>query len=513
MEDLVPDEEMDDLLEAPAGASSVSIPELVRTGAVNSAFFARSFFPNTVRWGAAPFHARMWAELENPNKRFVNLRCFRGSAKTTLLTLFIAKRVAYSVSRTILCISASEAHAARRIQWLRGAIDRNPLFAQTFGLSPGKKWQETEIEIMHGVDQRPIWILGVGITGNIRGINFDDYRPDLIVLDDVITDENANTEEQREKINDLILGAVTHSLAPKIDAPNAKLAMLQTPLHDMDASSLAARSAQWSTITIPCWTPETMNLSVDEQVSAWPQVYPTKDLRQKKKEALANNSYRIFAREMECKLVAGENSSFRPNWLQTYSDPPLGGMSVLAIDPVPPPSDKAMANALKGKDYEAQVIVTKKNGEYYVREVVTNRGHEPNWSVATALRLATEYRVSCIVVEAVAYQRVLKYLLEQEMKRLGRYWLLKPLDRKQNKFVRITAALSGPGSAKRLFVREAHEDLRQQWTDFPNGSHDDIVDALATAITELDKPTLDLSSDEYAVVDGGDEFLRIGGAP
>lgn len=509
MEDL----EGEELLPEEVPGPGIPIGELVRVGAVNSAFFARTFFPNTVRWGAAPFHAQMWAELENPSKRFVNLRCFRGSAKTTLLTLFIAKRIAYSMSRTILCVSASEAHAARRIQWLRGAIDRNPLFSQTFGLQPGKKWQETEIEIMHGVDQRPIWVLGVGITGNIRGINFDDYRPDLIILDDVITDENANTDEQREKINDLILGAITHSLAPKLDAPNAKLAMLQTPLHDQDASSQASRDSQWSTLTIPCWTPETQNAPVDEQVSAWPTVYPTADLREKKRNALANNSYRIFAREMECKLVAGENSSFRPNWLQTYTDEPLGGMSVLAIDPVPPPSDKSMAKALKGKDYEAHVVVTKKNGSYYVREVVANRGHEPNWSTRTALQLATDYRVSCIVVEAVAYQRVLKYLLEQAMKQMGRYWLVKPLDRKQNKFVRITAALSGPGAAKRIFIREAHDDLRQQWTDFPNGAHDDLVDALATAITELDKPTLDLNSDEYAVVDGEDDFLRIGGAP
>ncbi|MGH7473060.1 MAG: hypothetical protein ACREJW_03890, partial [Candidatus Methylomirabilales bacterium] len=162
--------------------------------------------------------------LENAKYRYLNVIVFRGGAKTTLLRTYTAKRIAYGISRTILYVGASEPHAVRSIQWLRTQVDKNVRFSSAFGLSPGRKWQENEIEISRGIDGTGAWVLGVGITSNsLRGINFDDYRPDTIIIDDAINDENAATAEQRLKIRDLILGALKESLAPESEEPNAKL--------------------------------------------------------------------------------------------------------------------------------------------------------------------------------------------------------------------------------------------------------------------------------------------------
>src|SRR6266404_2360695 len=211
-------------------SSTIEVGELVRLCAVDNDLFGRTFFPKAIRQKAPPFHREMDDLLNDPSSRLINMRCFRGSAKTTKLRVFLAKRIAYGISRSILYIGASEGHAARSIQWIRSAIeplrtqDAKPIpsfFAGTFGLSPGKKWTDTEIEIVRRLDPHPVWCLGVGITGSIRGINFDDFRPDLIVLDDIVTDENAATFEQREKITDLVLGAVSGSLISEVEEPNA----------------------------------------------------------------------------------------------------------------------------------------------------------------------------------------------------------------------------------------------------------------------------------------------------
>jgi hypothetical protein len=45
------------------------------------------------------------------------------------------------------------------------------------------------------------------------------------------TDENCATLEQRQKISDLVHGALKKSLAPPVDDPNAKMVMLVTPQH------------------------------------------------------------------------------------------------------------------------------------------------------------------------------------------------------------------------------------------------------------------------------------------
>ena len=242
----------------------------------------------------------------------------------------------------MLYVGASEKDAIRSVQWLRTQVERNKLWRETFGLVQGRKWEETQIEITHTVFGHTIWVLAAGITGSLRGINFDDYRPDLIIVNDPQTDETAATLEQRNKVADLILGAVRNSLAPATEEPNAKLAMAITPQHNEDISQQALQDRQWTSRVFPCWTKETMNLPLDQQVSSWEEQFPTATLREEKRAALQRNKLSIFSREMECRLISSEMAQFRPSWLNVRDRPnsaPRGCFAVLGIDPVPPPSE------------------------------------------------------------------------------------------------------------------------------------------------------------------------------
>jgi hypothetical protein len=475
---------------ADTSAASVSLKEMVQLAAVDAEIFGRTFFPGTLRQATPPSHRIIDRELDDPTARFVNLQVHRDGAKTTKLRLFAARRVAFGTSRTILYIGASESHAIRSVRWLRSAVERNKLYAGTFGLVPGNKWQDHELEIINTVLDQRIWVLGVGIVGNIRGINFDDYRPDTIVLDDVVTDENAITLEQREKITDLVLGAVANSLAPRIEAPNAKMAMLQTPIHPEDVSSTAARSDRWRTVQVPCWTQETMERPVDEQISAWPERHPTDELRKLKKQHIAENKLSLFIREWECKLVSAETSAFKPFWLKYYGRDgkrpgPRETFNILAIDPVPPPSDREVAKELHGKAFEAVGVIGHSGEDYHVLDYRTQRGHEPNWTVATAFELAARYQVGRIVVEAVAYQRVLKYLLEQEMKRRGLYWVVVPLVDTRKKYNRIVSTLAGPGAHGHIWCGQEQSEFIEQWNSYPRCTYFDVLDMVAIGVSSL----------------------------
>lgn len=500
-------------VDGPADAVYPNVPlgELVRLAAVDNDLFARTFFASTVRQRSPLFHFEMDARLDNPLMRKVNLRCFRGSAKTTKLRLFTAKRIAYGISRTILYIGASEAKASQSIMWLRSKIEPQmnaggsyvrPLFSQAFDLTLEKS-TETELKVRHGVTGETTWVLGVGITGDsIRGINFDDYRPDLIILDDIVTDENAGSAEQREKISDLVLGAVLNSLAPTSEAPNAKIALLQTPLHGDDVSARAAKSPDWNTATFGCWTESTANFPDDLKQSIWEERYPTRELRRQKQEAITINKLSVFLREMECKLTSAEVCPFLPEWLKyRTADPPLRGVAVLAIDPVPPPSDAAIARALKGNDFEAQVVWRRVNGEYHLVECVTSKGHEPAWSVSTAMSLAYKHRVSRIVLQNIQYERTLKWLLEQEMRRRRIYYMLVDTSSKaiqKSKYNRITSAFQPVASQGHVWVDDTQIDFINQFVEFKLGiDHDDILDASANALMELINPYLELGDDEY----------------
>jgi predicted phage terminase large subunit-like protein len=472
----------------------LTLDEVVRLGAVDTEFYCRTFHASTFRQPSPPFAKRMWDALENPHYRNVELLSFRGSAKTTRLRTFAAKRIAYGISRTILYIGASERDAIRSVQWIRNQVERNQLWSSTFGLSQGKKWEETQIEIQHKTLDHPIWVLAAGISGSLRGINFDDYRPDLIIVDDPITDETAATSEQREKTVDLILGAVQNSLAPPSEEPNAKLALAATPQHNDDASMRALRSLDWHSVVVPCWTEETLFKPVEEQESVWPERWPSQELRKKKLAHIRENKLSVWAREMECRLVTPEESAFRISWLNFYDHKLEGASCVLAIDPVPPPSERELQKGLAGKDFECQVVWGRSEGNYYLLDYEIKRGHDPSWSIAKMFELARRHRVTKIVIESVAYQRTLAWLAAQEMQRRGIYYTIIPYTDSRKKATRIISTIGSLATHGKLFVRAEHSEFIQQYETYSERrsiDHDDVLDASAIALSEISNPYLE----------------------
>lgn len=499
-------------MNAPVVGQSLPVDELVKLCAVDNVLFEKTFFPKAARQESAPFHTDMWNHLEDPTKRFLNLVCFRDSAKTTKLRIFTGKRIAYNTSKTILYVGSSESHAVRSIQWIRSRIEekmandgkpRRDLYSQVFDLKPGKKWTDTELEIMHGVDAQPIWIMGVGITGNIRGINFDDYRPDLIILDDILTDENGATKEQRDKISDLVTGALKNSLSPSSETPNAKLVMLNTPQNADDVVARASKDSEWFTARYSCWTKETEGLEIDHQVSSWEVRHPTPERRKEKRAAIMANRLSSFVKEMEVRVVTKETAIFRSDWLKFYETPPSFGQTVIFIDPTPPPKEKASEKKIAMLDYEVVGAMRRANGNFYLLDYEAIQGTNPDWTIAKFFEMVYRWRPYKAVVEGVAYQRTLKWILENEMKRRGQFITVEPFDDIRSKPVRIQTLLHGPASNGRIFCRTQHTSFIEQFTTYPSVEHDDIIDGVAMGVAGLTSAYVDLGEGDYHEIDNG----------
>lgn len=503
---------------------TVDRDELIKLCAIDSELYARTFFAKTFRQVSPSFAKLIWKPLEDPKARLVNLICFRGSSKTTRLRTFASKRIAYGISRTILYVGASESSAIASVQWLRTQVERNALWAQTFGLERGRKWEETLCEIQHKTFGHSVWITAAGINGSLRGINFDDYRPDLIIVDDPQTDETAATQIQREKVGDLLLSAVRNSLASIVEEPNAKMAMAITPQHKEDVSQKALVDAEWTSIVVPCWTRATLDLPVESQISSWPEMFPTDQLRSEKRAALQRNKLSLFTRERECRLTSIESAQFKPHWLnirEAGTVPPRGLFSVLAIDPVPPPSPAQMARGLQGKDFEAHYVwgrefVGAGDVRYHLLDFARNRGHEPSWTVATAFSLARKWRVARMVIDAVAYQRTLKWILEQEMRKRGTWYQVVPIADGMQKFARISNVLSGLASNGQLWIGSEHSIFAQQFEEYgpTYTGHDDDLDASALALQDISNPYLErLDSSGDDLLDDMPELPMIRACP
>lgn len=483
----------------PEDLINVPINEIVKLGALDSSLFEKAFFPETCRQEQALFHPQLWSVLDGTDRN-VNIIIFRGGAKTTKARIYIAKRIAYGLSRTVLVVCKSQGHAGQYLFWMRKQVEeretpvgkKKSLYASTFQLSKGAKWDDERIQITHGIEGHAVWMAAYGITGSIRGINFDDYRPDLIIVDDILDEENAHSPEQKIKTKRLVFGALQPGLAPASEAPFAKMVLLNTPQDFDDISQDAAKDKQFKTVRFSCWTPETEDLPIEFKKSSWPARWSDETRRDEYRAALARNELSIFAREYECRLLTPETSTFRQEWFKYFGEdeenpePPIHEMwCELAIDPVPPPSEKQIAVGLHNKDFEALAVLGKWKGGIYVLETSASRGHDPSWTVNEFFRLAMKWKIRRGMVEGTAYQRTLAWLLQQAMRVRGIYYPILTFDDKQKKFHVITQALKGPMAQGQFFIRKEQETLIHQLLHFPNVKNDDEIEAVARCAMSL----------------------------
>lgn len=442
-------------------------------------FYNRTWFPKTFRKKSPPFHKDVYELLEKENARHTAIQIFRGGAKTTILRAFASKRIAYNTSRTILFVSNAEDQSVTSIKWIKRQVESNKAWASFYGLKRGKKWRDDYTEILHS-DGSITTIIPKGITGQVRGINIDDYRPDLIIIDDMDDEETTATPTQREKQADLLFGALMKSLASSKDAEDPKLVLLQTPLDEEDQVSTCMKDRSFHTLSVSCFD--------DDGKSSWEDMFPSEDLVKDKQSHIDRGQISLWLREMECVLVSKENADFQSEWLKYYDDfelpEPHEMITFMGIDPVPPPSPTQLKEGLRNKDFEVLSVVGAAKGKFYLLELASNRGHNPDWTKAEFFRLVQKWNPLIVRVDGVAYQRTIKYILEEEMKKRHRYVQINVVSERRKKSHRIIQAFSGIASTGMFYISRQMRTFISQFIAYPKVKFDDELDATAMALDE-----------------------------
>lgn len=478
--------------------STLTQEEIVELAAVDPDFYCHHFFPKAFRQEGALFHPEVWEILENPDARYVAIKITRDGAKTTLLRAFVSKRIAYGISRTILFVGKSEDAAAKSVDWLRRAVAFNHNWRDTYGLEKGDQWSGSQIDIRHKVLDCSIRVIALGITGSTRGINIDDYRPDLIVVDDPCDEENTATPDQRLKISNLFFGSLYNSLAPRSDMPEAKMALLQTPLDGEDLIEQAIKD--------PAWASAEFSIFLETGESSWPARYPTSDLLKEKQQFIDRGQLAIWMREKEVTIVSDETTYWKESWIQFWDLLPQGGVNYLAVDPTPPPKEGAQVSSSKGRRLDDFVIIAFKlyRGDIYVLETWSAKSPLPTEAENAFFEMVVRWRPRRACVETVLFARTLKYSWEEAMRRRQHFVQIWPVEDKRKKADRIAQEITGRFAARTIFLKPEQRELIEQLTNYPLVAHDDFVDALAVGFMGIIKGLDDTIEGEYEVLDESD---------
>lgn len=142
----------------------------------------------------------------NGNKRAVAAP--RGHAKSTTFTFKDdLHAILYEYKHYILIISDSSDQAEGFLEDIQTEIEDNKAIIEDFGLLEGKKvWNKSAL-----LTSTDIKVEAIGSGKKIRGRRHHNWRPDLIVLDDIENDENIANPAQRKKLANWYFKAVSKS--------------------------------------------------------------------------------------------------------------------------------------------------------------------------------------------------------------------------------------------------------------------------------------------------------------
>lgn len=179
------------------------------------------------------FHMELWREACSAHQ-FIAIAAPRGHAKSTAGTVaYGLAEVLFRVSRYVVIVSDTEAQAAMFVQQIASELQTNTELIELFGIKKNEKGQvqfirdsQTDI-IVQLEDGYTFRIVAKGAEQKLRGMLWNNMRPDLVLVDDLENDELVMNKERRDKLKRWVRGALIPMLSRR-----GKLRMWGTVLHE-----------------------------------------------------------------------------------------------------------------------------------------------------------------------------------------------------------------------------------------------------------------------------------------
>lgn len=127
-----------------------------------------------------------------------------------------------------MIISATEQIALPFLDMIKDELENNQLLIEDYGIYKGNRWNNNEIWI-RGRGGLDACIMIRGIDGSLRGIHFKHYRPQLVLLDDLLKDDTAKSETKREQVKSTFTDVVI-----PIGTRDTNILVVGTVLHEED---------------------------------------------------------------------------------------------------------------------------------------------------------------------------------------------------------------------------------------------------------------------------------------
>jgi len=438
-------------------------------------YFFVIYFCHYVKYQSARFHRTFFELTEREDINTVVLMAFRGSSKSTIFTLSYPLWAIFGKQQKkfVVIIGQTQRQARLHLSNIRRELESNELLRKDYGPFKEEKneWGAYSI-FLPWYNAR---ISAVSMEQTIRGMRNKEYRPDLIICDDIEDITTVRNKENRDNIYNWITGEII----PAGDQ-DTKYIFIGNLLHQDSLlmrlkEKIINNELNGEFFQVPL-------LDENDRI-AWPGKYPDIDAVEAERKKIANES--AWQREYLLHIIPDDEQVVHPEWIFKYKD----SLKELII--------YESRNIFTGVD---AACVTTNNADYtaMVSAVVTGHGDEitfyilPNpihkrmefpETIETIIALSRSLgngRATKIFVESESAHIFITQQLKQKFIYAEPYHT-HGID-KRTRLVMITQLFE---SGKIRFPEKGCEQLIQQILGFGVEKHDDLVDALIVLVLKV----------------------------
>lgn len=263
-------------------------------------------------------HYRMLDTITKGGRQILNL-CHRGIAKTTLMGEYLFLYIAvyggipgFGEVDLALYVSDSIENGVKNMRKNLEFRYENSDFLLTY--LPKDKVRFTDIRWEFcNVDGKKFIVKGYGAQTGVRGAKEMGKRPQLAVLDDLISDEDARSATVIAAVEDTVYKAVEYALHPK----KKMIIWSGTPFNAKDPLYKAVESGAWEVNVFPVC--EAFPVSEEEFRGSWPDRFTYEYVKGQYDKAVKLGKVDTFNQELMLRIMSDEDRMIQDGDIGWYS--------------------------------------------------------------------------------------------------------------------------------------------------------------------------------------------------
>lgn len=433
--------------------------------------FFHTYFADYVKYSTANFHRELFKITENDSIKKAVIVAFRGSAKSTIMTMSypIWSIIGKPQKKFVLIISQTQAQARLHLANIKREFENNALLRKELGPFEEKtgEWGSTSL-VLPKYDAR---ITVVSAEQSIRGIRHGSHRPDLIVCDDVEDLNSVKNSDGRNKTHTWFSSEVI-----PIGDRDTKIIIVGNLLHEDSLLMRLRERIEKGTMDGIYRSYPLIDYNGD---ISWPGKFPSMEDIEEEHRKIGNEN--AWQREYMLNIIPDEGQVILPEWINYYDKLPIESPNfvITGIDLAISENDTADYTAM----VSACVYGTGERQKVYILPNPVNKRMDFPRTLEKIQELNQSLSIighSKIYIEDVGYQRV----TIQQLRTMGVFAEgVNPHG--SDKRSRLASVSSLIFSGQISFPSQGAEELIQQLVGFGKEKHDDLTDAFSILALQI----------------------------